>query len=550
MSDESLESSATARNKRSCRRCNERKVRCDRINPCGACVKAGNLCVFPQPKRKPRTLNRPPVGVLLTRLRELETEVHRLRSSKHNESNEDPQHQSSRSSTLSSDQSSRPPHVDPNPFRLVQGGLFGRSNHSWPQNTFRQQYLQSSQIEILWHVYQKNVAPLIAILHRATTAQLVQDVSKGLSIDPASEALLLSVCFAAVVSMDPIQCQQELKLEHRTAIRNYETAVDQALSRANLIKSEEVVTLQAAVLYLLCARVDGDTRIVWAESAVAIRLAQAQGIHRDGKSLGLSAFQTEIRRRLWWYICILDMLCSEDQAVEMQIRPGTFDTQFPVNLDGDELEPDMLELPAEKKGFTDITLCIITSIMINEVHLSPPPLNSGISLQDRKHRIESVGEILHERYLNHFNLDIPIHWVSATIARLHLSKAWVSVHSQISASDLHGSESEYKDSVFRTAVELLEFALFLQTNHVTTQWSWLCRSYKQKDVVAYMMSELSARPLGPETDRAWDVVTKMTSMWKQGPPGTDGVLEQHIIELIERIDLLREAKLESELQFR
>ncbi|KAL2825485.1 hypothetical protein BDW59DRAFT_172346 [Aspergillus cavernicola] len=475
MSDGSQQKVAVTRNKRSCNRCKERKVRCDRNSPCSVCVKAGDLlCTFPGPKRAPRTLNRPPVGQLLARLTELEAEVQQLRS-KHHESDEDEDEQHSSKS--------------PTPFGLPKGGFLGHSNPSWSHDSFRQYYLQPLQIEVLWRIYHKRVAPLI-------------DASQGLDIDPAGEALLVSVCFAAVVSLDPDQLQSELGLEYHKAKRAYELAVDQALSRADFVKSPGIVTLQAAVLYLLCARVDGDTRLVWAEAAV---------------KTGLSPFDTEICRRLWWHICILDMLCSEDQGVDMQIRPGTFDAQFPFNINGDELEPLMLELPPGEKGFTDITLCIVTCFMIKEVHLSPQPLNPATSLEDRENQIKSVGKALHEQYLNHFNLRVPIHWVAATITRLHLSKAWVLVHSQLASSDPGDPQSQYKDLVFRTAVEIVEFAYFLQTNDVTAQWGWLCRSYKQKEAISYILDELSSRPLGPETARAWEVVTKITSLWRQGP---------------------------------
>jgi hypothetical protein len=222
-----------------------------------------------------------------------------------------------------------------------------------------------------------------------------------------------------------------------------------------------------------------------------------------------------------------------------------FDTEFPINVNGDELEPNMLELPPEKEGFTDITLCIIICFMIAEVQLAPQPLNPVPSLKDREDRIKAVGEILHERYLNHFNLETPIHWVTATIARLCLSKAWVSLHSQLSPADLDEAQSEQKVSVFRTAVELVEFTYFLQTNHVTTQLARFCRGYKQKEVIAFILSELSVRPPGPETDRAWEAVTKTTSLWRQRPSSTGGVPEKPLIELIQRADLLREAKLGS-----
>ncbi|KAJ5212972.1 hypothetical protein N7449_000141 [Penicillium cf. viridicatum] len=535
MSDGDHGKFAVTRNKRSCKRCNERKVRCDRNSPCGACIKAGDRCVFPGAKRAPRTLNRPPIGELLARLTNLEAEVQQLRA-RHPEPDRD-EPQLSKLSSLRDNQ-----RLDSGHFGLPSGGFLGHSNLSWSYDSFRQHYLQPLQIEALWRIYQKNVAPLIAVLHLATTGRVVQNASKGLSIDPASEALLLSVCFAAVVSLDPDQVQSDLGLEYHKAKPAYELAVDQALSRADFVKSPGIPTLQAAVLYLLCERVDGYTRLAWAGSAVIIRLAQSQRIHRDGKKTGLSLFETEICRRLWWHICILDLLCSEDQGIDMQIRPGTFDVQFPANVNEYELNSLMIELPPDKKGFTDITLCIITCFMIKEVYLSSQPLNSVTSLEDREDRIRSVGKTLHEQYLNYFDLRIPIHWVAATITRLHLSKSWVSVHAQLLPSDPGEPQPPYKDSVFRTAVELVEFAYFLQTNDVTAQWNRLCRIYKPKEAISYILDELSSNSPGPEADHAWEVVTKTTLLWKHGAQGTGGELEPPLLELIQRADLLREEK--------
>lgn len=545
MSDGTQKKFATTRNKRSCKRCSERKVRCDRNSPCAVCAKAGDLCTFPGPRRAPRTINRPPVKALVARLAELETEVQHLRSKYHDLGKDE--RQSNKSSTLRDNQSLHLSRIDPGLFDLRKGGFLGYNSPVWSHDSFRQHYLQPLHIETLWRTYHKRVAPLIALLHLPTTARIVQDASKGLDIDSSSEALLLSVCFAAIVSLCPGQFQSELGLEYHEAKSAYELALYQALSRADFIRSPGLLTLQAAVLHLLCARVDGDTRLVWFESAVVIRLAQSQGIHRDGKKIGLSPFDTEIRRRLWWHICILDMLCSEDQGIDMQIRPGTFDAQFPVNVDRDELEPLMLELPPERNGFTDIALCITTSFMIKEVHLSPQLLDPVTSLEDREDHIKSVGKTLHERYLNHFNLGIPAHWVLATITRLHLSKSWVTLHSQFSSSNSGEQKSQYVDSVFLTAIELVEFAYFLQTNDVTAQWSWLCRSYKQKDTISYILDELSYRLPSPETYRAWEVVTKTTSLWRQCPLGTAAEPETPLLELIQRADLLREEKLEREM---
>ncbi|KAE8151146.1 fungal-specific transcription factor domain-containing protein [Aspergillus avenaceus] len=505
----------------SCSTCNRKKVKCDKKQPCGACTKAGVNCTFPEPKRALRKLNRLPISEPLTRLTQLEDETKILRS----------EHRAIEASATSSRdsqysegdvcQSTTSPNLNRRRGRLVVKDGQTRYLDQEASVTL------GDQVRELWKLYQSNVAPLISMLHLPTMARLVQDASATARLDPPREALLLSVCFASVVSMKPKQCQSVLGQDHDTACRDYRHAVDQALARANVIKSHHLYTLQAAVPFLLCSRVGGDTRLVWAASAVVIRIAQGQGIHRDGRSFGLTPFETEIRRRLWWHICILDMLTSEDEGVDTVIGHTTFDARLPVNLDDDDITPSMTDLPPEKTGFTDVTICILSAEVLTNLYWNRRSLldDGKMTSERQESRVKALAERLHERYLDHFDLENPIHWMVATIARLQLSKEWLAAHFQALASDTQELDARSNDSIFYTAVEILKFAFLLQSNKAMAQWSWLCKSYKQWHVIAFILSQLCTRPINPETDHAWEVATAMYKLLTYTPP-TDTILEK------------------------
>lgn len=157
---------------------------------------------------------------------------------------------------------------------------------------------------------------------------------------------------------------------------------------------------------------------------------------------------------------------------------------------------------------------------------------SDMSTHARENLITALGKSLHEQYIDHFNLDIPIYWVIATIVRLQLSKAWLATHFQSEESDVE--TFRHDDRIFETAVELVQFSYLLHTNEGTSQWSWLCKSYKEWHVVAFILSELCLRPLSPETDHAWDVVTKMYGLWQQDMPQTDAILQKPLDRLMAR----------------
>lgn len=68
-------------------------------------------------------------------------------------------------------------------------------------------------------------------------------------------------------------------------------------------------------------------------TGIVIRMAQYLGLHGDGTNFShLTSFEIEMRRRLWWTVCRLDLRASEDQGVDLAVASGSFDTKPPSNI--------------------------------------------------------------------------------------------------------------------------------------------------------------------------------------------------------------------------
>ncbi|EEA26375.1 hypothetical protein TMatcc_005358 [Talaromyces marneffei ATCC 18224] len=587
------EAESNPNNRRSCKQCNQRKVGCDKIYPCcSRCLKAGVECTYPGQKRAPRKLKRPPISEILARLKELEEEVEWLRSRSetspkgHEEAVSPAQAEvvneveTSRGRLVvrdgrsryvgdeasvvlgekiselreicdgSSDEESIAYSIKTNngTFSVPSIGIFG-FDHSTSIDASYNEYPQPLRVQALWDVYQVNVAPMIAFIHKPSIDTLVRELNANpkLQLDPAQDALIRAICFAAVVSMTPQKCLSVLGEGHDACINEYSIAVRQALGKANLIQTKDVQLLQASVLFLLCLRRYGDSRLVWAEAAVVVRVAQRLGVHRDGEHLGLSSFEVELRRRLWWHICILDMLCSEDQGTDPQIWPDMFDTKIPSNIDGNDLTPHMTVLPAVHQGHTDITLCIINCEIISNLYWSVKFLNKNsrqLSTPERGSIISNLADRLETQYLRKLNLDIPIQWITAVIARLMLSTAWLVNRLDAARAD-QASNSTTNDEIFDMALEILKFATLLQNNATTAPWDWLCKTYKHRNVAAFVLSEICVRPLTPETEHAWEVVSQLCNQWlsEDSQTQTHTMLQKPLARLMERAFLARRKKL-------
>lgn len=88
-SSEERDRTTRARTLRSCVTCRNRKVRCDKARPCGACRRSGSECVFLTEARRPLQ-PRLPNAVLLERIERLESVIEMISSKGSSEASSTP----------------------------------------------------------------------------------------------------------------------------------------------------------------------------------------------------------------------------------------------------------------------------------------------------------------------------------------------------------------------------------------------------------------------------------------------------------------------------
>ncbi|KIW19358.1 hypothetical protein PV08_03653 [Exophiala spinifera] len=565
-------------NPRSCITCRRRKVRCNKQDPCANCVRAGIECIFPAPGRAPRKSRKPPDAELLARLKRLEGVVNSLgaqvdehgivsptvagtadirarsfadtrvadspsseRSDSKRQSidkslgrlviNEDRSRYVSNtfwtgmseeiaemqdlldlSTTDEEDESNSP--VQDRQTGSHQGFLFGYSSIKLD---LRELHPSPSQIFILWEVFKENVDPVVRMLHRPTARTILMNAASSLDrVSRPAEALLFSIYYGAVVSMTHEQCRQLLDEDKELLLKRYRFATEQALARADFLNSSSLMCLQAFAFFLVFVRHVDESRSVWALGGLAIHLAQSLGIHRDGTNFGLSPFDTEMRRRLWWHLSLMDNRAAEDHGTDPTFSEQFYDTKLPMNYNDDDIYPGMKEYPPERQTATEMTFCLIRSelsILPRRLNFTAPGAMPGqtqeMTLEQKEKMIDECHRHLEEKYLHYCDPNVPIHWVAATVARLILAKMWLSIHHPRSFGSPTGDAllpQEVRDRVFITSVEVLEFTHLLEQNEKTAKWGWFFRTYMQWQSVAFALSEICARPPGPEVDRAWRAV--------------------------------------------
>ncbi|KAJ5660403.1 hypothetical protein N7507_006854 [Penicillium longicatenatum] len=89
---------------------------------------------------------------------------------------------------------------------------------------------------------------------------------------------------------------------------------------------------------------------VWVMTGVIARLAMRMGYHRDSKVFpNITPFQGEMRRRVWSFVRVADVLFSFQVGMPSMLRAADSDTDLPQNLYDDDFDEDSKELPQPRQ---------------------------------------------------------------------------------------------------------------------------------------------------------------------------------------------------------
>lgn len=556
---------------RSCIACRKRKIRCDRTQPCAYCTKIRVQCVYPHSERD---VPKPPADDVLAKLRRIEASMVRLEGRGANETSPQSLHTPAHTSTHkeSIPQSGRLL-VEQGDTRFVNGSFWNAlDDETEPQqlpsespsvqqgiptsssmaaitepdqhsNTYYQRFLfgmstapepgglghlhpSEAKVFNLWQIYLENVDPLLKLLHVPTTQrQLLRATGHLDAIPPPMEALMFAIYYAAVTSLQCPVATRTLLLEERSVLMDrYRTGFEHSLARANFMTTPDVPTLQALTLWLICARQVVDKTYIWSMVGLLHRLATKLGLHRDPATLGLPPFMAEMRRRLWWHICILDVRTAEDNDMDPLICEHNFDTKYPSNANDSDLDLEMTEPLGENNRRTEMLFCFTRfdiSYAARKIVFSQKfTTDNGypiLNLAEKTSFIDALLKELDEKHLKYCDKKVPICFLTMTASRLVLSKMKLTIHHP-SRNNLSTLSEEQKEDLVNSSIDIIEYAHDLRSNDKYSRWVWLFQQYVEWDAVAFLLHSLSVSCRPSQDARAWKSIDGFFKDWKDHVP--------------------------------
>jgi hypothetical protein len=398
---------------------------------------------------------------------------------------------------------------------------------SSPFQNLSQIHPPPGKIPTYWRLFKQNCDILIKVLHVPTVEPLLLRASHQLGHIPRGlEALMMTVYYAVVVSLSPSECLQLLGGEKATLAHVFRLGTDQALVQAGLLETDEIITLQALAIYLTGLRIHSSARAMSTLTSLLVRLANNAGIHRDGTHFKMPPFMVEMRRRLWWSICVLDSRASEDTGYDTMIPFGKVDTQLPLNVNDSDLYANMEHLPQPRVGLTEMTFSVVrfesVQVFQNLQDMSSGPMgkngrpSAAQCLKDKTDAISGIEHRLHELYLKNLDLSNPLAWFTSTICAIVFTKMrLVAYHPFLKRGSSAGFSSDIKDRLFAESTAVIENWVRLNEEESTRRWRWLCETYFQWYALTFLLLELCERTSGEPVDRAWHAVNSALRLGHQ-----------------------------------
>jgi hypothetical protein len=109
-------------------------------------------------------------------------------------------------------------------------------------------------VQKMWEVYIERVDPMMKLLHLPTFwPTLTNAIQNPRSISQSLEALVFVFYLVTISSMEESEVQSVLGEQKLTIFPRYRLAARQALINAEFLKTSNLVTLQAYVIFLVCS---------------------------------------------------------------------------------------------------------------------------------------------------------------------------------------------------------------------------------------------------------------------------------------------------------
>lgn len=380
-------------------------------------------------------------------------------------------------------------------------------------------------IRQLWQTFIENVNPLVKVVHIPSLQTAMDKAISNIENTPRGfEALMFAIYHIAIISLTDDECKDIMGETRTILLRCYLAATKAALSRARFMSTASIVVLQALAIHLISIRDIYEPRALWNLTGVAIRIAEGMGMRIDGNLLGLSPFETEIRRRLWWQLKLHDSRAAElcGQAKFQDFGLNNTSPKKPANVNDADLHPSMPQAPEESTRPTEMIWCMFRSELAGFASAQiarMPKLDKAMfsnheyaAMDDMKIKdvfIHGLIDDLETKFLRFCDPSQPLQLMVLFGARCATNIIrFMTYHPRKWANQDQVPSSE-QQLVWDVVLQLLEQYNHMQSSPQLRRFAWSVPYFIQWHAVIHVLDTLRAKPVHLDAGKAWGLVNTL-----------------------------------------
>jgi len=249
---------------------------------------------------------------------------------------------------------------------------------------------------------------------------------------------------------------------------------------------------------------------------IVLRVGQRIGLHHKIYPANISVIESQVRRRIWWQIVVLDSRTAQWCKVKAPVSTENWEVPLPLNVNDCDLTSEMTVEPRDHQGITEMTL----RLMLYEIgkfvreaaaerlsleSVQGPADPSGPLLKKDK-AIDDLEEILESKCLRYCDPAIPLHILTRCLARVVCARLRFIAHRLMGPMPTELSKNE-KQTMFDACLTMIEQYNYIRSLDCLRGFIW--NFDIQVDPIVYLLAELRSRDPDPLTKTAWSEIAKV-----------------------------------------
>lgn len=211
-----------------------------------------------------------------------------------------------------------------------------------------------------------------------------------------------------------------------------------------------------------------------------MRIAQGLGLHQDGNGQGFSAFEAEMRRRLFWQIFSLDISAAKDRGSEPMLSENAFNTTNPCNLNDEDFGHGSQHPLQSRIGRTDMTLFLLEmDALLTDSRLNPRHQAGGtgnLTLIEREDMVKKYVQRVDSTYLGDCDFADRRTSFLCIMGQYWINKLWLSLYYPLNYQR-NASRAISSTKGLEIAVDSLKSNELIEQTPFSAPFAWLLKSY-------------------------------------------------------------------------